>query len=41
MEQIQQRVACDLFYIENWSVRFDIKIMLVTILREVRSRHAF
>ena len=41
VEQIQQRVACDLFYIENWSVRFDIKIMLVTILREVRSRHAF
>ncbi len=41
VEQIEQRVACDLFYIENWSVYFDIKIMLMTVLREVRSRHAF
>ena len=41
VEQIEQRVACDLFYIEHWSVRFDIKIMLTTILREVRSRHAY
>ncbi len=40
-DQIEQRVACDLFYIENWSVRFDIKIMIMTILREVRSRNAF
>ena len=41
VEQIEQRVACDLFYIENWSVRFDLKIMLMTILREVRSTNAF
>ena len=41
VDQIEQRVACDLFYIENWSVRFDLKIMAMTVLREVRSRHAF
>ena len=41
VEQIEQRVACDLFYIENWSIRFDLRIMLMTVLREVRSRHAF
>ena len=41
VDQIEQRVACDLFYIENWSVRFDVKIMLMTILREVRSKNAF
>ena len=41
IEQIEQRVACDLFYIENWSVRFDLKIMALTLLREVSSRHAF
>ena len=41
VEQIEQRVACDLFYIENWSVRLDLKIMLMTILREVRSSNAF
>ena len=41
VEQIEQRVACDLFYIENWSVGFDLKIMLMTVLREVASRNAF
>ena len=41
VEQIEQRVACDLFYIENWSVRFDVRIMVMTVLREIRSRHAF
>ncbi len=41
VEQIEQRVACDLFYIENWSVRFDIRIMVMTLLQEVRSRHAY
>ncbi len=41
VEQIEQRVACDLFYIENWSLRFDLKIMMKTVLREFRSQNAF
>ena len=41
VEQIEQRVAYDLFYIENWSIGFDLRIMAMTVLREVRSRHAF
>ena len=41
IEQIEERVKCDLAYIENWSIRFDIKIMVMTLLREVRSQHAF
>ncbi len=41
VEQIEQRVACDLFYIEHWSLGFDVRIMAMTVLREVRSRHAF
>ncbi|TLU74123.1 undecaprenyl-phosphate glucose phosphotransferase [Lichenicoccus roseus] len=41
IDQIEQRVACDLFYIENWSVRFDIEIMIRTLLGEVRSKTAF
>ena len=41
VEQIEKRVACDLFYIENWSIRFDVKIMIMTVLREVRSQTAF
>jgi lipopolysaccharide/colanic/teichoic acid biosynthesis glycosyltransferase len=29
-EKIQQRVAHDLFYIENWSVFFDLRILVTT-----------
>lgn len=32
-EQVQKRVDYDLHYIENWSVLFDIKIILMTIVR--------
>ncbi len=39
--QIEGRVACDLFYIEHWSIGFDLRIMMMTLLREIRSRHAF
>jgi polysaccharide biosynthesis protein PslA len=41
VEQIENRVACDLAYIENWSVWFDLRIMMLTITREIVSRHAF
>ena len=40
-EQIRQRVLHDLHYIENWSVRFDLKILWLTFVRELISRHAF
>ena len=29
--QIQQRVACDLWYLEHWSIWLDIKIMFLTV----------
>jgi putative colanic acid biosynthesis UDP-glucose lipid carrier transferase len=32
-QQIQQRVASDLWYLENWSIRLDLKIMLLTVFR--------
>jgi Undecaprenyl-phosphate glucose phosphotransferase len=41
VEQIENRVACDLAYIENWSLWFDLRIMVLTITREILSRHAF
>jgi polysaccharide biosynthesis protein PslA len=41
VEQIENRVACDLAYIENWSVWFDLRIMMLTVTREIFSRHAF
>jgi len=41
IEQIENRVRCDIFYIDNWSFFFDIKIIAMTITREILSRHAF
>jgi Undecaprenyl-phosphate glucose phosphotransferase len=41
VDQIENRVACDLAYIENWSIWFDLRIMMLTITREILSRHAF
>jgi polysaccharide biosynthesis protein PslA len=41
VEQIENRVACDLAYIENWSVWLDLRIMMLTVTREILSRHAF
>jgi polysaccharide biosynthesis protein PslA len=41
VEQIENRVACDLAYIENWSVWFDLRIIMLTVTREILSRHAF
>ena len=37
----RNRVACDLAYIENLSLWFDLRIMVLTITRELLSRHAF
>jgi lipopolysaccharide/colanic/teichoic acid biosynthesis glycosyltransferase len=41
LDQIENRVACDLAYIENWSIWFDVRIMMLTVTREILSRHAF
>jgi lipopolysaccharide/colanic/teichoic acid biosynthesis glycosyltransferase len=41
VEQIENRVRCDLFYIDNWSLFFDFKIVVLTVLREVHSGNAF
>ena len=39
--QIENRVAHDLYYIENWSIGLDLKILVLTLWREMRSQHAF
>ena len=41
IEHLTQRLEHDLFYIRNWSFWLDFKIILLTIKREVVSRHAF
>ncbi|WP_443136651.1 sugar transferase [Methylobacterium sp. Leaf112] len=40
-DKIQRRVEHDLHYIENWSVLFDIKIMLATPLSLFRTQNAY
>ena len=39
--QITNRVSHDLYYIENWSLALDLKILAITLLREFNSRHAY
>ena len=40
-EKIQQRVEHDLYYIENWSVMFDLYIVAVTPLRLLKGENAY
>lgn len=41
IEKIQRRVEHDLFYIENWSLRFDLKILFLTLGEVLRRRNAW
>jgi lipopolysaccharide/colanic/teichoic acid biosynthesis glycosyltransferase len=41
LEKIQRRVEHDLFYIEHWSLRFDLKILLMTVAEVLRRRNAW
>ncbi len=38
---LEKRIEYDLYYIENWSVRLDLKIMWLTILRGFFHKHAY
>ena len=40
-EKIQQRVEHDLYYIENWSIIFDLYILALTPLSLVKAKNAF
>ncbi len=41
VEKIEQRVACDLYYIENWSILLDLYILLKTPLSLLKSDNAY
>ena len=38
---LARRIEFDLYYIENWSVWFDLRIILMTAWQVVRSRNAY
>ena len=38
---IERRIECDLFYIQNWSVWFDLKIIFLTLLRSFIDKNAY
>ena len=40
-EKIERRVEHDLYYIENWSVTFDLYILLMTPLALIRGENAY
>jgi putative colanic acid biosysnthesis UDP-glucose lipid carrier transferase len=41
IEKMEARVKFDLFYIENWTFWFDIKIILITLVKGFVGRNAF
>ena len=38
---LQKRVECDLYYIKNWSLLLDLKIIFMTLWRGFINRHAY
>jgi Undecaprenyl-phosphate glucose phosphotransferase len=38
---LERRIECDLYYIKNWSMWFDIKIIFMTIWKGFVNRHAY
>ncbi|MEK9844682.1 exopolysaccharide biosynthesis polyprenyl glycosylphosphotransferase [Thalassospira sp.] len=40
-EKIQQRIACDLYYIRHWSIWFDLRILFLTMLSVLSNKNAF
>ncbi|MBO5208811.1 MAG: undecaprenyl-phosphate glucose phosphotransferase [Lachnospiraceae bacterium] len=38
---IKRRIECDIFYIENWTMSFDIKIMFLTLFKGFINKNAY
>lgn len=38
---LEKRIECDLYYIENWSLNFDLKIIWLTIWNGLINKHAY
>jgi exopolysaccharide biosynthesis polyprenyl glycosylphosphotransferase len=39
--EFQQRIACDLYYIDNWSLALDIRILILTVFSSKAYRNAY
>ena len=38
---ISERIACDLYYIEHWSLKLDIKILFLTFFKGFVNKNAY
>jgi lipopolysaccharide/colanic/teichoic acid biosynthesis glycosyltransferase len=38
---LEKRIEHDLYYIENWSISFDLRILLMTLWKGLISKHAY
>ena len=38
---IERRIECDLYYIERWSLAFDLRILIQTLWYGIRNRNAY
>jgi Undecaprenyl-phosphate glucose phosphotransferase len=38
---IEKRIECDIYYIENWDLLFDVKIMFLTVFKGLVNRNAY
>ena len=40
-DQLQGRILCDLYYIDNWSISFDMRILFLTVVRLLFDENAY
>jgi lipopolysaccharide/colanic/teichoic acid biosynthesis glycosyltransferase len=40
-EKIERRVAHDLFYIENWSMMLDLRILALSLLSPLTTKNSY
>ena len=38
---IRRRIECDLYYIENWTLMMDIKILFLTVFKGFINKNAY
>ena len=41
VELMEARVKYDIYYVENWNLLFDLKILLMTVVTALRGRNAY